>query len=77
MCKDFILTSYYLTKGNPFPELAEKDGRIVFMFEKSEKLMEDFKAFKEDEFMKEITGNYYELKKAIWNFRQANKEKAS
>lgn len=70
VCKDLLLASYFMAKGHPYPEFGEREGRVVFLFDKTHDLMNDFHIMKNDEFFKTIKDNFHDLKRAMHGFRQ-------
>ncbi|NLP36441.1 MAG: hypothetical protein GX357_02175 [Firmicutes bacterium] len=63
ICGDLLLSTYLVFKGNPLPELKlNNSGQVVYVFEKTEKLLHDFAEYKNSEF-RVFIDHYYQLKK--------------
>ena len=75
ICKDVLLGSYFMFKGNPEPELSMgSNGRVVYLFDKTEKLMSDFESFKDGEF-KVFIDYYYSLRDKMFRFIDERKSR--
>lgn len=77
VCRNIMLAAYLLSKENPAPVLEERDDertgrmRTVFLYDKTDKIMQDFYAYKQDEFIKTLLNNYYMLKKQLYDSKEA------
>lgn len=76
VCRNLMLAAYFLAKDNPAPIFEERDDmktgtkRIVFLFDKTDKLMRDFYDYKQDEFMRSLLDKFYILKEQLYQLKR-------
>ncbi len=64
--KSLYVAAYLINKGFEAKEVTEKNGKVLFWFEKSESMFDIIKEYRENENLKGFIGKLHEVKKMVW-----------
>lgn len=73
-CTDIFLGAYFMANGFEYLRAETNNkNKVVFLFDKSNELMQTFERFKHDRDIQILCENYHALKRAIWEHRNPQK----